>query len=58
MRLKYGQSVMVRSENVPLRYNNRSAMVDHQFRDGRVLLVVSGRKSKLGVNSYELEKIA
>jgi len=56
MRFKYGQSVMIRSENVPSRYQNRRGIVDHQFMDGRVLLVVPGRKSKLGVHKDELEK--
>jgi hypothetical protein len=57
MRFKRNERVMVRSENVPVRYQNRSAYVDHQFRDGRVLLVVPGRVAKLGVFNHELERV-
>jgi hypothetical protein len=58
MRFKRNERVMVRSNEVPVRYQNRSAIVDHQFRDGRVLLVVAGRVAKLGVHSDDLERIA
>jgi len=55
-RLMYGNKVAIRSTNVPKRYRGRTAMVDHQFKDGRVLLYAPDRDQKLGVWIWELER--
>jgi len=55
-KLQYGNEAVIRSSNVPKRYRGRTAIVDHQFNDGRVLLYAPDRKRKLGVWIWELER--
>jgi len=59
MRFKFDETVRISRtcDNIPVRYRGRLANVDHQFKDGRVLVRVNGREQKLGLHKDDLIRL-
>lgn len=58
-RFKFGETVRIcrDCDNIPVRYRGRLVTIDHQFKDGRVLVQATDRVQKLGVLSTDLIRL-